>query len=99
MITLRIPTKDQYAFVEVQYIAESEDKQDEARKVKEIYDQFIQTFQETSNPEAFNDYLIALANSDLTKWGDANHYEGLSAKEKEVCQAFKRFVKRLPELE
>lgn len=87
MITIRIPTQHSFAYIEEDYTGDD---------IKGRYNELYALMNDTPNTDTFYNYLINLANSDMTKWGDVNYYESLSAKEKEVVQAFKRFTKRLP---
>lgn len=108
-ITLRIPCKEPYAYVEA--ILEDADVGEgqafqykfKPEKIKEKYDELYALMNPSASQicpnKAFYEYLVSLANSDLTKWGTSEHYESLNDEEKSVCQAFKRFVKRLPVIE
>ena len=90
MITLRIPTKEQYAYVEIQV----DSNIDEAMK---IYNEAITKINKTSSISDFdfNNYLIKLVNSDLTEWGHTEFYQELNESQKMVVQSLKRFSKRL----
>lgn len=94
-ITFRIPTKEPYSYVEI----EREDSSDlTPEEIKVAYDELTSIFQGSEGiPEiTFHEYLIKLANSDLTEWGDSDGYEAMNDSQKKVAQAFKRFYKRLP---
>lgn len=88
-ITLRVATRDQYCYLEEQYEGDNP-----KARYDELYDLMNDSTTFTSHSE-FYDYLIALADSDLTKWGHIEAYNKLSPKQKEVCQSFKRLLKRL----
>lgn len=91
-LTLRVPTKDQYAFVEV----ETDFTVGTPEQVKEEYDKLyaVMNGKETP-PNAFYSYLIALMDSNLATWGSADNYEALNDKQKEVVQSIKKFAKRI----
>lgn len=98
-ILLRIPTKDQFGFVEVETQLDPSIQHDE---IKRMYDRFIQTFQSQNkySETTFNEILVAIMNSDITEWGmDAEGYQELTDSQKAVVQAIKRFKKRLPKEE
>jgi hypothetical protein len=86
--TLRIPTKEQYAYIEV----ECEGTEEE---IKEKYDSLTRTVHGGEDHNSFYNYLIALADSNLAEWGNADNYASLSEKQKAVVQAIKRFSKRI----
>lgn len=91
---LRIPTKDPYAFVEV----DVEDKT--ALEVKQIYDEYIKTFNPRPISEDLAEYLINIFNEDLDKeaWMKMSpeEYMELPNKHKDLIQAIKIFKNRLP---
>ncbi len=82
---LRIPT-DMYAYTEAEF-------EGTAEEAKQRYDEIKSVFKEDS--PSFNSFLISLVDSNLTEWGDADHYEELSAVQKDVMQSLKRFAKRI----
>lgn len=90
--TLRIPTKDQYAFIEVET-----DQNNTPAEIKSIYDGLISAFQDpdgVSNQD-FCLYLQAIIDSDLNKWGDVESYNMLNDSQKKVAQSLKRLAKRI----
>lgn len=95
MTKLRIPTKDTYAFVEV----DVEDKT--ALEVKKIYDEYLAVFNSKPMSVDLVEYLINLFNEDLDKeaWMKMSpeQYQELSENGKALVQAIKRFYKRLPQ--
>ncbi len=94
-VTLRIPTKDQYAFVEI--VIENVANEFDPKNLKEIYDKAISTFNSNGgvSETEFNNFLISWVNRDLAKVGDVNFYEKLSQNQKDVVQSLKRYYKRI----
>lgn len=86
--TLRIPTKEQYAYIEVEY-------EGTEQEIKQKYDSLTSLIHEKEDSNTFYEYLIALADSNLTEWGNADNYASLTEKQKAVVQAIKRFSKRI----
>ena len=94
MTKLRIPTKDTYAFVEI------DTENLEALEVKKIYDDYMAVFNPQPMTAYLTDYLINLFNEDLDKgaWAKMSpeEYMELSENHKALLQSIKRFYKRLP---
>lgn len=94
-ITLRIPTKDPYAYAEIE--TETPNTEESIKDAKDTYDKYFQVFQEKEglSDSAFNDYLIRLFDSNLEEYGDINDYhEQMTDKQRQVVQAIKRMSKR-----
>jgi len=91
MIKIRIPTKDQYAYIEEDY---------EGDDVKGRYSELYSLMNEGQkvSETAFNDIIVKIADSDLTEWQmDADFYQTqLTDSQKKVIQSLKKFLKRLP---
>ncbi len=89
-VTLRIPTQDQYAFVEVVF----EDKKVSPETVKEEYDKYIQAFKVNGGlpPKEWNAALDRYLN-DAT--GETATYLAMSPEQQRVIQEIKRAFKRL----
>lgn len=85
---LRIPCSQPYSYIEEVYEGDNP-----KARFDELYS--LMNGGQAVSELAFNEYLIALANSDLTKWGHIEDYNKLTPKQQEVCQAYKRFLKRL----
>jgi len=86
---LRIPTKDTYAFVEV-------DVESSPEGIKQLYSDLIALFNGSDGIKAqtfYND-LIELANSGMKAWGTADNYASMNEGQQAVFQAFKRLTKR-----
>lgn len=95
-ITLRIPAKEQYAYIEIEIPSEFT-----PAEVKETYDLYtgLMKGEQSVSELAFNTYLIELMNSDLTKPLNAEFYESLTKSQVDVVQSIKRFKKRLSVIE
>lgn len=87
---LRIPTKEQYAYIEVETTGSPE-------QIKSEYDELTALMNNTIgvSEQSFSEYIINLMNSELTKWGDVDYYQSLSQPQKNIVQSIKRFYKRL----
>ena len=90
-ITLRIPTKEPYAYIEEVY---------EGENIKGRYNELYSLMNEGQkvSETAFNDIIVKIADSDLTEWQmDADFYQTqLTDSQKKVIQSLKKFLKRLP---
>jgi hypothetical protein len=98
MITLRIPTKDQYAYVEVELELPDRELSEEVGVVKRIYDGYIQTFQSENkySESKFNEMVSKVLDSDLCEWQiTTEQYEDLTDSQKVVYQSMKKLKKRL----
>ena len=88
MIKLRIPCKEQFAFIEEDY---------EGDNPKGRFNELYQLMNGTGVSETeFCQRLEKVINSDLTAWGTVEAYNELNPSQMAVFQALKRFRKRLP---
>lgn len=98
--TLRIPTKEPYAYVEV----ELDGEELSPNGVKKLYDDLTSEMNsDTSSGKQteskFLDFIISVIDSDFTKWGHVDDYAAMNDQQKAVVQSMKRFYKRLPKEE
>lgn len=88
--TLRIPCKEQYAYVEVELNEES------SETIKKVYDELTSVMKEISSPElVFCEYLVNLMDSNMQKWGTVEEYNSMNENQKKAIQSIKRYYKRL----
>lgn len=92
-VTFRIPTQDQYAFVELEL--EDEANNITAEAIRGIYDGYTQAFKPKAgiSEKDFNAHVDRM----MTK-GEANHIEEylqMSDKQKDYVQFLKRAIKRI----
>jgi hypothetical protein len=89
-ITLRVPTRDQYAFVEAEFdLTEGEGASDIAAKYYELIEQFKD--REGLSEKDFSAFI------DRQIMGESNHvedYEKASQEQKKFIQILKRALKR-----
>lgn len=87
MTTLRIPTKHQYAFIEVQY---------EGNDIKGEYDRLYHEFNSEGTSEYdFSQIVTTIVDSNFEKWGSTDDYAMLNDSQKKVIQSLKRYFKRI----
>lgn len=89
-ITLRLPTKDQYAYIEV------ESEADSIEDAYEAYKEAMKMIQGGNTgglpPKEWNAWLDGYLN---TKTGDAEQYAAMSPEQQRVIQEIKRSLKRI----
>lgn len=90
-VTYRIPTKDQYAFVEV--VHEEDVLELEEAKIREIYDALTNTFKDgpglsQSKWNAWLDGYLA------GKPGSVEEWEQMDARQKDIINEVKKSLKR-----
>lgn len=87
--TLRIPTTEQYAYIET--VIEGT-----PQEIKDKYDEITNIVKcgHKASHDDFYTFLRMIIDSDLRVWGGADDYNALTANQQQVMQSLKRFTKR-----
>lgn len=87
--TLRVPTKDPYAYIETVIDGTPE-------HVIATYEDLTALVKsgDKANHNDFYKFLQIIVDSDFKVWGSADDYQALNPAQQEVMQSLKRFTKR-----